>query len=522
MNLIINGELREVEGGRLLPLLLEAGAFVDAPCGGKGRCGKCRVQASGALSPPTTAEQSLLSAEELAGGVRLACEALLLGDAQVQTLSRADIGVQVEGARADYAADAPFDSAHPVGLAVDIGTTTVAAYFCSLATGEVLYTGSGMNGQRVYGADVISRIAACMESPAALVAQQRLIVAQLNRYIADFERATGISSRNIGCAVVAGNTTMQHFLCALDPAGIAAAPFTPKSLFGCEQAAEELGLNIAGSVYHAPSISAYVGADITAGLLDCGAAEAERPVLFLDIGTNGEMALASREGLVCCSTAAGPAFEGAHIQYGVGGVAGAIDTVTCGDGALKIGTIGGKPPIGICGSGIIDAMAAVLAAGGVDETGRIFDRDEAEGFIAGLIDEEESAILLDCESGITFTQQDVREVQLAKAAIAAGIATLLHERELALTDIDTLYIAGGFGAHISAESACAIGLLPKELLGRIVFIGNAAGAGARRALLTAGGKARLEAIAARAKYIELSGHAFFQEEYIEQMMFPEQ
>ncbi|WP_343252480.1 ASKHA domain-containing protein [Ligaoa zhengdingensis] len=523
MKLEIDGAVVETRRqGSLLELMLEAGAFVDAPCGGKGRCGKCRVAASGELSPPTEAERRLLSPAELADGIRLACEAKPLGDVQVRTLSRTDIGVEVSGSAAEYPVDAPWSEGRDVGMAVDIGTTTVVAYFHSLADGRLLYTASGINGQRAYGADVISRIAACMDDPNALAAQQRVIVAQLNGYLGDFERATGVGRARIGRAVIVGNTTMQHLLCGLDPAGIAVAPFVPKSLFGIPQPARELDLAFDGEVYHGPGISAYVGADITAGLLASGAAECDAPALLIDVGTNGEMALADKHRLVCCSTAAGPAFEGAHIRYGVGGVAGAISQVNCTPDGFSIATIGDQPPIGICGSGIIDAVAAVLEAGAIDETGRILDEDEIEGFAAGLLSEDGDEILLDSASGITLTQEDVRVVQLAKAAIAAGIDTLLHSQGLTLGQIGKLYIAGGFGAHINKVSACAIGLLPIELIDRMEFIGNAAGMGARRALLTADGCDRLRALAARAEYIELSGDKFFEERYVEQMLFPEQ
>ncbi|RPF47249.1 uncharacterized 2Fe-2S/4Fe-4S cluster protein (DUF4445 family) [Hydrogenoanaerobacterium saccharovorans] len=521
MKLTINDKtFEQTEQGNLLSILLAAGAFIDAPCGGKGRCGKCRVTAQGALSALTKTEQKLLSPKEIAADVRLACETVLLGDAVVHTMSREDFDVCAESSPLGFAVTAEYDAQQNVGMAVDIGTTTVVAYFHDLATGRLLYTASGINGQRVHGADVISRIGACIENPTNLVALQKIIIAQLNRYIADFEQATKISCNAIGQAVIAANTTMQHLLCGLDPTGIASAPFTPKSLFGYEQAGAELGLNIGGKVYHAPSISAYVGADITAGLLASSAVYSEKPVLFIDIGTNGEMALASKSELVCCSTAAGPAFEGAHIKYGVGGVAGAIEKVVCKNNALHIETIGGLPPIGICGSGIIDAAAALLQAGGIDETGRIPDTDEAEGFIVHYINEDENSIVLDKATGISLTQQDVREIQLAKAAIAAGINTLLHEKGLSFADIDKLYIAGGFGAHINKASACAIGLLPSALLDKIVFTGNAAGRGAQQALLTAEGKTHLREIAARAQYVELSGHAFFQESYIDEMMFP--
>ena len=247
--------------------------------------------------------------------------------------------------------------------------------------------------------------------------------------------------------------------------------------------------------------------------------EQDKQTVFLDIGTNGEMALGNREGFVCCATAAGPAFEGAHIKYGVGGIAGAISHIELLDEKINVKTISDKPAVGICGSGLIDAVYILKEAGAMDETGRLSDEEVKPGFADRIFEDEngETCFLLDGE--ICITAQDIRELQLAKAAIAAGIQTLMHHADVKNEDIGSLLVAGGFGSNINLSSACAIGLLPKELESRTNFIGNAAGTGAIEALLDLKKRKDLGEIAKMCRYIELSGDSFFQDEYINQMMF---
>jgi len=255
--------------------------------------------------------------------------------------------------------------------------------------------------------------------------------------------------------------------------------------------------------------------------------------LLIDIGTNGEIVLGNRDKLYCCSTAAGPAFEGAHITCGMGGISGAVDTLAIENGAIKYSTIGNEPAAGICGSGIIDAVAVLLKSGIVDFTGRIISEDEAETDTAKAIlethfvkDDGSSFIIAkagESESGenIVFTQKDIREVQLAKAAISAGVATLLHEADKNLEDIQHVFIAGGFGSYISKESAAAIGLIPKELLDRTESVGNTSGRGAAECLLSNPGFLQCGDITSLTEYIELSSNTFFQDKYMEDMIFPE-
>jgi uncharacterized 2Fe-2S/4Fe-4S cluster protein (DUF4445 family) len=317
---------------------------------------------------------------------------------------------------------------------------------------------------------------------------------------------------------------MLHLATGINPTNIANAPFIPVSLFGKDFSSLTLGLNLNAdaNVYFVRCISSYIGGDITAGMLACGLDKADKITLYIDIGTNGEMALMHNGKITCCSTAAGPAFEGAQIKFGTGGISGAISSIQIQEEEMIIKTISDKPAIGICGSGLIDAIAVMLKLEVIDETGRICDNDEIlnKTISKRIIEIDDSnAFVLDIKSGIYITQKDVREVQLAKSAIAAGIASLLHDTKIAITDVQNLILAGGFGSHMNSGSACKIGLLPKELIGKIEVVGNAAGNGAAQLLLSQECFARLEDIATSCENIELSGHPYFQDQYIENMMF---
>lgn len=493
----INFEGRKIEfaagsGDSLLTLLVKNGCFVDAPCGGNGTCGKCRVHVRiGNLD--TTC---------------LSCSSQPEDGMEVQGLQRTDIQVETEQKAFHYDDIADGDAC---GLAVDIGTTTVVAYFYRLATGEQLAVKSGMNTQRVFGADVISRIAKAMEQASADELHM-LIAGQLSGYITAFCSEFGCHRDSITTVAICGNTAMLHFACGLPTLGLAYAPYAPTSLFGYVVNAKQLGLSLheATPVYLAPCVSAFVGGDITAGMAAYELQYAASPVLYIDIGTNGEIALGDCHGFLCCAAAAGPAFEGAHITYGVGGIKGAISAVTVqADGTLAIRTIGDEQPVGICGSGLLDAIAALRQIGAIDET--------------GLLDEKyDEAYILDPHSKIAITQRDIREVQLAKSAIAAGIVTLLHEAELTGKQVARVILAGGFGAKLNPASACAIGLLPQELfsqelLPKIEVVGNAAGAGAIRCILQQKEKWEMQALCNLCTYIELSESAYFSDAFIENM-----
>ena len=411
------------------------------------------------------------------------------------------------------------------GIAVDIGTTTLVAYLYDICTGERVKVQSMLNPQKTFGADVLSRIDYTNGSDEARKEMNKTIINALNDIIHELTSENSIIPDNIYEMVFVGNTTMMHFLTDLPARYMAVSPFIPVVTALQIIDAGKLNLNInkgaIAAVY--PCVSAYIGADTVAAVLSSGMYLDDRNCLLIDIGTNGEIVLGNNEKLYACSTAAGPAFEGANIKYGMGGIHGAIDTVSY-DQGLEYTTIGGKKAEGICGSGLVDAVSVMLEQGVIDETGRIPDEDEtaqADLPLAGRIIEEEGkgVFVIDKNKGIGITQKDIRELQNAKAAIAAGIRTLIKRSGIKMDDISRVYLAGGFGSHINVKSAVKIGLIPAQLEEKVESIGNAAGEGAIEGLLCAGMIDQAVDIAKKIKYIELSGSPDFVDEYVNCMLF---
>ena len=478
---------------------------IDAPCGGKGRCGKCAVTVTGPVRSLDTgtvhpAERELL----------LACRFAPAGDAEVE-LSAAE-KIQIA------ATETPelFPCGEGLGAAADIGTTTVAVLLYDLSAGAFLGSAGRRNVQRTCGADIISRITACGEGKLPLL---RDSIRDQIRDLTDLLcRKAGRDISELRRTVIAGNTVMEHLYAGVDPAGIGVAPFTPASLFGDHRT--EIGS--CADTYFCPCVSGYVGGDITAGLWASGGALTEALWLYVDIGTNGEMALGSREGYLSCATAAGPAFEGAEIACGMDGSPGAIDRVTAEDGDITVHVIGGRTAAGLCGSGLIDAVAALLDLGVIDETGRMAEKDELPPPLASrLFALEDGMAAFRLAGNVYLSSRDVRQVQLAKAAIRAGAETLLARCGKQADDIAALVIAGGFGSFIDKYSALRIGLLPRVNAGRICHVGNAAAAGAAMAL-TAAGEAQLMSFTNRIRYLELATDSDFMDRYISCMMFGEE
>ncbi len=488
------------EGALLSDVLLQNGCQPDMPCGGKGRCRKCRVRASGALSPLSAAELEALSPAERADGVRLACCAHILGDVQV-TAGGGDAVTQICTQGAAQAVERPDPLFSTLGAAVDIGTTTLAAQLYDRE--GLLASAAAPNPQRSFGADVISRIGRSMEGEGpALAGCVRQAIAGLLR---DLCRQAGRETGEIDALVLTGNTAMLHLLCGLDASPLAAAPFQARELFGRSLPAAELELPCApgAQAYLPRCMSAFVGADITTALLASGICSGRETRMLTDIGTNGEIALWHEGRLSCCSTAAGPAFEGANLSQGMQGAPGAIDHAWAVDGALEVHTIGGAAPKGICGSGVADVLAGLLELGKLDES--------------GLLDDGEDAWPL--APGVALTQGDVRQVQLAKSAVRAGMETLMARSGLAPEDVAELAIAGGFGSYLSLDSAAAIGLIPPGLKPRCRVLGNAALAGAAMLLHSRPLLAESAALADAAVTADLATEPIFMEQYVEQMMF---
>ncbi len=416
------------------------------------------------------------------------------------------------------------------GVAFDIGTTTIASYLIDLNTGSQLALAAAVNPQAKVGDDVISRINYSMQEqePKGLRWLQMAVIGELNRLIGRLARQARVSSSKIYEAVVVGNTCMTHLLLGVDPRHLAQAPYVPTFSHSMTVGARDLRLRInpAGQVHVLPNIAGYVGADTVGVILSTAIHKSDELVLAVDIGTNGEIVLGSKERMVACSTAAGPAFEGAHIKHGMRAASGAIDAVWIEDGDIKFSTVNGAKAVGICGSGLLDAIVCLHKAGILDESGRIVDVSEITpdykrlgarltdgGFV--LASAEESAH----GTPVVITQRDVREVQLAKGAIAAGIRTLMERLNIEPHDLSAVVLAGAFGNYMRKQSAIAAGLIPNVPLSKVRSVGNAAGEGAKLALLSTDERSEADRIARSIEYIELTTDSGFQEKFAEALMF---
>ena len=485
-------------GETLLARIGAAGVYLDAPCGGQGKCGKCLVR---------------LGKD---GKKALACRTQIDGDVDVYLPDETEMQIADTGAGAE---SPTAERATRLGVAIDIGTTTVVAHLTDTDTRARLATASGVNAQRPFGADVISRIQYCAENGHGTLT--RLIREQLAKLIRATCATFGARTEDIEYISIAANTIMGHLAAGYSPVGMGVVPFTPVSLFGDELAApDELRVAKDARVYYAPAISSYVGGDITAGMLAAGLEGDPGPSVYLDIGTNGEIVLKIGDKYYCCATAAGPAFEGAEITMGMAAVGGAINHVEW-NGEIKLSIIGDTVPRGLCGSGLLDALAILLETGAVDETGRLLDRSEIGHEIAGYMGkiDGKNIFRLTSDGSVYMTASDIRKLQLAKSAIAAGIQTLLRHTGISEDQVKSFVLAGGFGSFMDQYSAARIGLFPKSFVPVAKTMGNTAGEGAALALCSESARATLEDIRARCEYIELSSSAVFNEQFVEQMMF---
>jgi len=510
---------------------LAKGGGIEVPTSGKPVVVLERLR----LNAPTLEDQqSVLRRMRAAAGMddlRVACEHLSVAAAALEAGAELDTIIDTDEpalVAIERAPDRTEAGMRLLGVAFDIGTTTVAGYLVDLGSHDVLASCSEANAQGDYGADVITRITAY----GAGAPLHEAICEQLASLTRQLARDADVRSEEIATAAIVGNTTMIHLLLDLDPSPMSRAPFMPVLTEGVTVPASDvcLPLHPKATLRIPPGVSAYVGTDIVADLLSSGMDRHPGVSLLVDIGTNGEIVCGGEDGLVACSTAAGPAFEGATIRHGSGGVAGAINHVRREGATLVIETIGGVAPKSICGTGLMDAVAVLLADGVVDETGR-FDADAATGEAAELyreriveVDGEPALVLADGESAhgepIVLTQGDVRQVQLAKGAIAAGIRVLLDEAGVEPSDLQAIYLAGGFGTYVRPLAALRVGLLPDVDPERVVAVGNAAGAGAARVLVDRASGEEAQTIVDSCRYIELSGSAAFQTFYMEEMMFP--
>jgi uncharacterized 2Fe-2S/4Fe-4S cluster protein (DUF4445 family) len=518
-------------GALLLDAARAAGIDVAAPCNGAGTCGKCRVRvASAGVAAATADELARLSADEVAGGVRLACRARVTGDVQVETLDRAASATAVlgSGAQRAFARDA-FDAAAGsgrLGVAIDIGTTTVAVGLLDLATGEEFASATAVNPQTAYGHDVLTRVLHAAQ-PGGLDQLAAAVRSCVDDAVSEACALADAQRSDIRAFAVAANTVMTHLLLAIDPASLGRAPYVPAEAAPAPVSAKSLGWAAApdAEVFCVPAVSAFVGGDIVAGLLATGLPQAEELTLFVDMGTNGEIVLGSREGLWACSCAAGPAFEGMGISSGMRAAPGAIDGARVTPaGTIELTTIGDEPARGLCGSGVIDVAAALLEAGVIGESGRFTRADAAAGaaWAAGLRSGPTRYVLAEGDAGeIGFSQKDVRQVQLAKGAVASGIRALLDAADVTTGDVKRVLIAGQFGHHVRKESLAALGLVPTALEPLIEVAGNTSKSGAAMCLLSRVERESAGHVAREITHVELSTLPGFDRLLAECMLFPQ-
>jgi uncharacterized 2Fe-2S/4Fe-4S cluster protein (DUF4445 family) len=416
------------------------------------------------------------------------------------------------------------------GVAFDIGTTTVVGTLMDLRTGQELAVAADMNAQTVFGADVISRIQHAIQEPNGTKQLHQKIIEVINHLISVLCRKANIKKERIYEITVVGNTTMQHLLLNLSPATLGELPYVPIFKFGLETTAHELDIRAVAPqtlIQVLPNIAGFVGADTVGVILATGTHQSEKIRLIIDLGTNSEIILGNRDTLLCCSAAAGPAFEAAHIEQGMRAASGAIDHVWAENGDIRISTIDNLPPRGICGTGIIDAVAVMLTFGVIESGGRMVNRNQLEATKISRIrdriveDPLGNKFMLNEHKNIYLTQRDIREVQLAKAAIATGIQILLDKRQITEAAIDEVLLAGAFGHYILPESVIAIGLIPPSLAAKIVPIGNAASTGAKYALVSLSKRKEAEAIARTTRHLELALQPEFESRFADALSFPE-
>lgn len=513
-------------GSTLLAAARLAGIALDAPCGGLGRCGSCRVRAEGAVAPPSAEEQELLGGASVAAGVRLACRARITGDAVVEVPGGVrEARVLSEGQQRPLVVEPPsergIETPLAVGAAVDLGTTTVAVLLADLATGETLSVAGDTNDQRSFGADVLSRVEHASHGGGPEL--QRVAADQIDLLLGSALRRADMAADRIAEVVVVGNTAMTGLLLGEDVTPLGQAPYRGAPTAPAVVPAPTLGLPLppAVDVLVPPGVSAFVGSDIVAGMLAVGLAERTSPTLFIDLGTNGELVLVADGELIATSTAAGPALEGAMITCGMRAEAGAIERVTLVGDELDLGVIGEHEPVGICGSGLLDLVAALLDAEVLDTGGKL--ADSVPGPLGERLTERDGvrAFVVERAANLVLTQKDVRAVQLAIAAVRTGIELLLAEAALPMSRVDTVLVAGGFGYHVRAESLARLGLLPAEWVERVGFVGNTALAGARMYLVNSEVRQQARDLATRVRVLDLAVHAEFQQRFLGALTFPE-
>lgn len=539
-----------VPGTLLVDAARAAGLNVETPCDGAGTCGKCKTKVS--EEHRQNLRENVQGSSDPAGsegGWVLACQTTVLGDVRVELESKAGDGLQIlsEGqtltveidpwickyfdqptnstrvlAGGCALIDEPGDTAtHSYGVAIDIGTTTLVVTLLDLRTGAELGVSSSLNPQALLAQDVLSRIK-IGSKPEGLQKLHGELIEEINQQIAYLAAQAGILLDHIYEAAFSGNTTMLHLATRTDPSSLGKHPYTLGLEGGQHVRAQKIALGISqqGLVYLPPIMSAYVGPDITSGILATRLAEQPGIVLLVDIGTNGEIVLSVNGKLTATSTAAGPAFEGMNIACGMRASRGAVELVSLGEHGIHVETIGGAPAVGICGSGLLDVVGELASQGGLDKNGRF--QNNGASHSQPWRDQWETVdgkAAFRIAGPVYLTQKDVRQVQLAKGAIRTGIEMLLKANKVDAIEVDRVLIAGSFGFHLRTASLIHLGLLPREFSDRVEFVGNTSKSGAQAFLLNHHTRDQMKRIVEQVEVLELANDPAFEKAFVQSLLF---
>lgn len=504
------------QGENLLEVLERYGLFITNECGAMGICGKCIIRVIEGEIEITLQDRTVFLNSELVEGYRLACRAYPNADCTIIISSGKNANFDLVTESLIHPNNNRLSKKEAIldthtlayknrvyGIAIDLGTTTLALALVDLPTGKILKKHTANNPQRSYGADVVSRIKASVEGKSSTLS--RMIREELLKGIHFLANNQKIKLTSIRQIIISGNTTMIHLIMEYPCDGLGSYPYIPVNLGLINTYTDDIfGIDEKIPIMILPGISVYIGGDIAAGLFACGIHLKEKPCLFIDLGTNGEIVLGNNERILVTSTAAGPAFEGGNISCGVGSIPGAIYYVSFENGMLSYKTIDNEPPIGLCGTGVVELVSELLKEGVIDSSGLLADPYFDGGYpIAGM----------------KLVQQDIREFQLAKAAIRAGVDVLLKSFNISYEQLDEVYIAGAFGYHLDVEKAVSIGLLPEAVKYRTKAVGNTSLSGAICAIIDSEAKNKIENIISYAEEIHLSNSDDFNNLFIKYLSF---
>ena len=540
VRVVLHGFQSEIDvqrGGNLLAAVRAAGLGIDSECGGRGTCGACRVRFLEGAPPAAPEDNLLLGDAAVKAGWRLACQASVESDCRIvipALAPAATLRILTEAAVPESAKERRGGRrlATGYGAAIDIGTTTVVCYLVDLAQARQVGVTAFANPQQAFGADVVARIVYAHQGSERVAEVQSCLVRAIEEHLLELCSQHSVSLDTVSNLTAVGNLTMMHLFRGVDPWPLGVAPYRPVFTETPPVTAGVLGFR---RLAHArvkllPGVGGQIGSDAVAGLLALGLAGWRKPSLFIDLGTNGEIVVLSRRMAVGCSCAAGPAFEGVHISSGMAAVAGAVERVEEEDGRLRLDTIDGGPPLGLCGSGLADAVAVLLCRGLILPSGRFLGPGQAPADVpsdlrARLREDEGQRrfVLHQGELGkpILLTQADIRQVQLAKAAIRTGAESVLEEAGVEPESIERVFVGGAFGSSMWAESLLALGMLPEALRGRIHPVGNVAGMGAKLALIFPERLREAVRLARRIRHVSLAEKSDFSSRFAAYLGFPE-